>query len=382
MSKRAPTDDSPFLIIFLIYLLPIFGWVTYCYLYLPLAFSWIVAILGMAILFTGSALLLTLVRSLKDEMPELAPELATIKAPTAPLIKPEPQADESLKYKKEIAELQSALQNKNQEILSRGEQIQSIGSENSLLKEKLAVLQEQQAVREDAAHRKLDEIQLESHQRQQIIQQLENQILDLRYEIKTLLQLTEVDYSHFGLESPKPLEQIPEELPVEHDQKEEAPLAERVTNIEDARRLLKRCIDIAQKMTGGYRSTSMNSLSATPYAFDLRRLADALRLESGALIVLYSPKDERILYASREAKALLDVSPEKLSVNFDQILQESSVLWKGAMAQLLTKSESCLALTLNSKNGTQISLQALLGPIPTGIFRSLVLGIIYPDQSH
>lgn len=72
-----------------------------------------------------------------------------------------------------------------------------------------------------------------------MVEQLECQIHDLRYEIKTLLQLTEVDYSKFVMEQPVKKAELDDELPrVQGNVKEE-----------EARILLRRCLDVAQKIT-------------------------------------------------------------------------------------------------------------------------------------
>lgn len=358
------------LIIFLIYLLPILFWVFYTFHETSLTFSWPITIVGLLLLCFGTAILFALFNA--KEEPAIIPlaQEEEISLPETVL----PIPDETPKFLQEIDLLQKNLQEKSSLIAKSDAEMLKVKEENQAIKEKLQSLNSNLAEKDEDSRRKIEELNLENHHKQQAIQQLENQIHDLRYEIKTLLQLTEVDYSAFT-EQVEPKIEAPH-LPIE-EWVEEPPLTGQVTSEEDARRLLKRCLDIAQKMTPGYQASSLRSLSADPYAFDLRRLGDSLRLEPGALILVYSPKDERILFANAQTKTLLGWGSDKFTQDFSSIIAESLPIWKSSVSQLLTKSEVNLTLTCKTKNDELVPLNTLIGSIPTGVFRSLVIGIVY-----
>lgn len=341
------TKYRPILIV-AIYLIPILSWIFY------IEQGWALATIGLSILFFGSALLISLFR-------EQHPVPAILPTPPAPIILP--QEDRSQEFLAKIDALQNVLKETELVLEAKEEELKSSLLENEELQQTVKSLKEAIAVEEEEMRKKIETLELESHQKQQASTQLENQIHDLRYEIKTLLQLTEVDYNQLGkeLKQIEPLEPIkPPPVPT------------------TARGLLTRCIDIAQKITAGYHSSSLRKISLDPYAFDLRRLSEALRQETGALILVYSPKEERVLFANAETKPLFGISPEQFAQDFTDYAADDFPKWKNGILQLLTKSDIQLSLEFQTKGGESLHLRALLGSIPTGVFRSLVVGVLHP----
>src|SRR5690606_434777 len=95
----------------------------------------------------------------------------------------------------------------------------------------------------------------------QQIAQLEIKVSDLTYEIKTLIQLAEIENQSMPIYSSLPLEQAGSIYPPLSDifEEEISCLPEKkVRNSMQANIQLKRCIDIAQKITGAshYYNTS------------------------------------------------------------------------------------------------------------------------------
>ena len=360
-------NENEWIQVLFLYSIPILSWILYTHEAASLEFSFVIAASGFVILFFGSALLITL---LKREVPA-AQVLAPVFEPAPVVIQQAPVLTEEsiLPYKEQVASIQSELEEKEREIQSMTEQLTHALGEHQEIKEKLTEVMETSAQKEEEARKKIEALELESHQKMQTSKHLENQIHDLRYEIKTLLQLTEVDYTQLGMEPEKKEEVVQE------------PVIEPIIPTQSkgsARSRLTRCIDIAQKITAGYHSSSLRSLSLDPYAFDLRRLSDALRHETGALILVYSPKEERILFANGETKSILGMSPEQLTQDFTEIVGSEFITWKSGVTQLLTKSEVNIAIEFKTKSFGSIALNALMGPIPTGVFRSLVVAVLQP----
>jgi hypothetical protein len=361
-------NENEWIQVLFLYSIPILSWIIYTHQEASLEFSFLVAGSGFVILFFGSALFISL---LKRQVPE--PQVFAPVFESAPVVMQQQDpvfTEESiLPYKEQIESIQYELGEKEREIQSMTEQLTHALREHQEIKEKLTEVMETSAQKEEEARKKIEALELESHQKMQTSKHLENQIHDLRYEIKTLLQLTEVDYTQLGMEPSKKQEVVAEAVvePV-------APMQPKGS----ARSRLTRCIDIAQKITAGYHSSSLRSLSLDPYAFDLRRLSDALRQEVGALILVYSPKEERILFANGETKAILGISPEQFAQDFTEIAGSDFSTWKSGVTQLLTKSEVNITVEFTTNAFGPVALNALMGPIPTGVFRSLVIAILQP----
>ena len=170
--------------------------------------------------------------------------------------------------------------------------------------------------------------------KQQVIEQLETKVRDLTYEIKTLLQIAEKvqgdkppNIVHMPLgglavaETHTPYQVQETERPVRQS------LEKPVLMSNSIAAQLKRCLDIAQKITGGShyanRLTRTRDLSLDNNALDLRRLCDSLSSEASSPLWVYSQKESKLLFANQEIKNLLGWHPEKFIQNFSEILNRS-----------------------------------------------------------
>ncbi len=234
----------------------------------------------------------------------------------------------------------------------------------------------------------------EMEKRQEQISQLDTKVHDLSYEIKTLLYLHE--------EEKVPTKSAPlmkeemssfNETPKAHKEQARSVIEASVdqdNNIQgkmiqapiEAAFLLKKCINIAQKLTGANyysnESSRYREFSSSYFAIDQRRLFDSLRSEIGALLVVYSQKENKLLFANNESKTLLGWSPEKFLTDFASIMQEGVQDWKKALHTLATTSESQARLLAKTKQGQEILLNCHLGIIPSGLFRNYIIGVLYP----
>lgn len=240
-----------------------------------------------------------------------------------------------------------------------------------------------------------DDQRTEMEKRQEQIYQLDTKVHDLSYEIKTLLYLNEdhsipvkapVTYkepdttvSHAfvkGIQHSVPAEQATTAL------QEWQGLENPVKTPVEATALLRKCINMAQKLTGanyhGHDSSLYREFSSSFSAIDQRRLFDNLRSEQGALIIVYSQKENKLLFVNNESKRLLGWSPEKFVADFVSIVHEAMNEWKKALSLLATSPDSQARLLAKSKQGQEIILNCQLGLIPTGIFRNYIIGILYP----
>lgn len=220
--------------------------------------------------------------------------------------------------------------------------------------------------------------------RQQQINHLETKVSDLTYEIKTLLKLAETNISNLGLDSSSNMTSFRKEGEgggfAAVDEPVFVPGNRQINTPEEASLQLKRCLDIAQKITGSYRFNSHTSHFAEgttdSFTIDLRRLSDRLRIENSCTILLYSPKENQVLFVNNQIKIALGWNPEIFIQNFNEILQNSNA-WRQGISSLSTRSEAQIQLPFKTKSGTESLLHVHLAMIPTGIFRQYIMVILY-----
>lgn len=243
----------------------------------------------------------------------------------------------------------------------------------------------------------LEDQRAEMEKRQEQIHQLDTKVHDLSYEIKTLLYLHEEEGGYVKGENTKeekfsyPLfeEQIESEDKITNPSIIETPSVEEnllqenaIHSPGEAALFLKKCIGIAQKLTGAnYYSNESSRYREFPssyLAIDQRRLFENLRGESGALVIVYSQKEQKVLFVNNETKGLLGWSPEKFLNQFTSIMQEGMQDWNKALHALATASESQVRLLAKTKQGQEVMLNCHLGVIHSGLFRNYVIGVLYP----
>lgn len=221
--------------------------------------------------------------------------------------------------------------------------------------------------------------------KQQQIALLEGQVRDLHYEIKTLMEVEErqsiirfpmdryrakeFDYAT----QPSPEEDLLSVSPPHIHGPNEASLQ------------LKRCLDIAQKITGGQYmhsrpSSRLKDLPVENTALEMRRLFDNLRSENQATILLYSPKESKLLFVNNPIKSLTGWTPEKFVQQFQELQSDGGEAWRHSINQLSFKNETQATFWLASKSGEHTCFNCQLGLIRTGSFRHYVLGVLYPTK--
>lgn len=216
-----------------------------------------------------------------------------------------------------------------------------------------------------------------AEKKQQLNAILETKVSDLTYEIKTLLQLAE---THSSVMEPDEAQHSKIPFPFEKDSGLLSQAEKQIHTSEEASAQLKRCLDIAQKITGSHHfgnpSSAFMNFPADSFAIDLRRLCDSLRSENNSAILFYSPKENQMLFTNHLIKTLTGWSPEKFAQNFSQIMQNQDI-WTQGIASLSMRSEAQIKLLLKTKSGQDTPFQAHLGIIPTGIFKHHIIAVLY-----
>lgn len=213
--------------------------------------------------------------------------------------------------------------------------------------------------------------------KQQQIEHLDGKVRDLTYEIKTLLQLAEksaqVLHPHMAkIDSGSSKESQGLSLAAED---------EAIETGDDISQQLKRCIEMAQKITGSSHQGSKQSsrgreLPIDNYALDFRRLCDGLHNESSRAILVFSQKENKLLFVNQQIKELLGWHRDKFSQDFSEIIHDSQEAWHGILSQLAYKNECQAQLSMKTKSGQQVPVNCHVGVIPTGLFRSNIIVVL------
>jgi uncharacterized coiled-coil protein SlyX len=274
------------------------------------------------------------------------------------------------------AEIQSLIISQEDYRKGTEQTIELISAENKKLEEQLV---HKERLREEV-EQILAETRATSERRQQRINQLETKVRDLSYEIKTLLQLTDISEGD-QTQQPKTLHEA--KAPYYTDTlMHPIKLGEQqVQTEEDAIEQLKRCLNTAQKLTGSsHYSNSSSRLRGIPvdnFALDLRSLFDSLRSETSCAVLVYSPKEDKLLFANDQIKHLTGWSADKFIQNFDHIVQEGKDEWREGIGQLSSRAQSKVRLIVKSRSNEDTLIHGVLGAIPTGIFRNHIIVIMY-----
>ncbi|WP_042280697.1 hypothetical protein [Candidatus Protochlamydia sp. R18] len=298
--------------------------------------------------------------------------------------------DEERKREEELALKQSEIQKlveENQSLISQTQQTQQDFADYKLFSEEQL---KQKQLQINFLQQTIEDQRSEMEKRQDQIFHLDTKVHDLSYEIKTLLYLHETESNTskkeelFKNNSNGPFIEDFDDFPTHTSIIPSLDLKNGywVKTTIEASALLKKCINMAQKMTGANyynnETTRYREFSTSNYAIDQRRLFDNLKNEEGGLIVVFSQKDQKLLFANQQSKALLGWSADKLISDFAQIIQEGLNEWRRGLAALTTAAESQIRLLAKNKNGQEVLLSCQLGIIPSGLFRSYVIAIFYP----
>ncbi len=392
------------LAIILCYALPLLFQIFFNLIQNPTTLFWLSTALGLLITALGSLILFSLMTSWEGIHLATKTEIVTIEPPP-----PEPTLDPKL-----LEEAEERFQILFEELSSSKSQCSQFEEELTATSSEVLVLSkenEKQRKELEQTHKEFEHFKASSEEKleqnhlflgeyqhtineqrnvvetkQQIIEQLESKVRDLTYEIKTLLQIAE------KVQNDKPTAVVPLALgalvlceentpyqPVEGDRLSRQHIEKSAVMSNGIAAQLKRCLDIAQKITGGShyanRLSRIRDLPIDNNALDLRRLCDSLRSEASSPLWVYSQKESKLLFANQEIKNVLGWHPEKFIQNFSEIISGNPVEWQNALAQLAYKNNCQAQLNMKTKSGQSVNMECHLGVISTGLFRGHIIGI-------
>ncbi len=222
----------------------------------------------------------------------------------------------------------------------------------------------------------VNELRGAMERKQDQIEKLQDSVSDLSYDLDTLLKLSNFDSVKEAGEGNKSHE---EASPVK-----ELPRTPSTFCAQDASSLLKKCINVAQKLTSNQFTTSsrFRELPINSTALDQRRLFESFRSETSCLIVMYSMKEGALTFANDMTKHMLGWTPDKFVQEFSHLFQEGQEEWRTALQSLSHQSEAICRFTLKTRLEEPLSFACHMGMIPTGVFKNYVVGVLYEDKER
>lgn len=403
MLKELDDRKDLALIAFLIYLIPILMILFFLSFYISLQVLWPFYTIGILLAAIGSIFIFALIQNstrsiekndIVDEVSE-PEEIQEVNNSFYEAMENEiTTLNELLSENKLALEEQLVLYaNQSEDLKYFKEKLKKQEDDYFLLQEefkKYQLLSENQIEEEKKLHmdalETISELRANTHHKQQQIEILENKIHDLSFEIKTILQITDLT-SIISSKEIEPGNMTHDtahayQVPLDDNEEMDDFTLSHVTSSDDAKKQLKRCIDIAQKITGAQHLSSNKSrfgdFSFDNYALNLRRLYDSLRSENSCTIFVFSPKENKLIFINNQVKELLGWNPEKFVLDFEDIVQDGILEWKHSLSQLSIVNYNQSRLVMKAKSGKDLLLHCQIGLIPTGVFKGNVIGVLYP----
>lgn len=378
--------------IVILYLLPIVLLSGYSLGLMTLQSSWSIFSIGLLLAFAGSCgLFLMLCKwemvPITDVMDAASPQIVER------ILPPDPELEINAKrLQEQVAEQQIKQEQLLAEIQAKQEELQRSYQEHERFRHHMEQVVQELESRQQVMHDQFEkneetvqEQQKKSYDSRVIIEKQQQRILELEakeqelnYEIETLLQVTHLEAlpeeTNDIISPPYPPSNRPEGIPLppypigstSHDG---------VTK-ETASGLLKRCVEIANKMAGVGSNSRLRDLPLENYVLDMRRLCDNLRMETSNPVLLYSQKESKVLFANGQIKNILGWPSEKVVQIFPEIIQEGAEEWRKGIQQLSTQSEAKICVPMKAKDGQALLVHCHLGAISNGLFRNLIIVVL------
>lgn len=395
-ASSSPRRYSILLAILLSYLVPILILSTYRAHILPQSSDWTVFSLGLLMGCVGSVCLFWQMQEWETQ--ENQPLAASAASEAVAESVPEPEvvqsAEPSEDWEKKYSQLLEGTQNHQEnmrQLQQDNENSQRMANDLQKELEELRNSMYEQLKQKDVELQDRQQALLEQRtvitKQEEAISALESREQELNYEIKTLLRFASLDnepsedLSGVEISPNKHAVQAPPEEPRSAYVQGVSPFTSKVSAPEAAEKQLQRCLEIASKMTNSQifnHPSRQRDVPMDNYALDLRRLCDSLREENNSTIILFSQKDNKLLFVNDQIKTLLGWAPEAFVPEFTDIIQPGLDEWKKGLNHLMSNSEARLRILMRSKTGQTIPLNCHLGAIQAGLFRYHLIGVLYP----
>ena len=195
---------------------------------------------------------------------------------------------------------------------------------------------------------------------------LESRINDLSYELKTILELKDVENS-INRTQWKPLKNIPSSETLNY-------------STYNAKQELKKCINIAEDIKGANylnnKNTNSVAMQFSNSIYDIRSLNEYYR-NINTCIVIYSPKEDKLLFANRHVSELTGWPTERFLNDFYKLIQTNITDWRECIQSIKQNHYESIRLNIKSKTGKSSIIDCHLGLISKGAFENNIVGVLY-----
>lgn len=382
------------LMIILCYFLPIITLTSFSMGMMPQNSSWTVFTLGLLISVSGSSVLFLLINQWagiwQKQMNEIKKSVINNANTPAIALPSSIATNETSDFSQEFENNQMTLTAK---IEANGLEMEELRKENSSLhKQKKQFSQEQehlktsfqeQLAQKDAAINECKQtIALQStisEKFQKQLSLLEAKERDLTYEIKTLLQMSEIAKQPVKAPFERSAslssnQQFKFSNILKEPTSAAAPSNLTIRSPHMAAVELHHCLELAKKAD----STSA-AAGPTDIALEQKNLFNRLRRENSCGILLFSPVEDKILFVNDEVCEQSGWSLEQFQTSFQEIVQETGLqTWKKSLHELSLQNEVQIQLPIKAQTGIEKLFYCRLGTVPSGTFRNHVIGVLYP----
>jgi hypothetical protein len=186
---------------------------------------------------------------------------------------------------------------------------------------------------------------------------LKERVTDLNFEIKTILQLDEMNL---------PLQ----EYTFDSSQDEEL----------SKYSLLRHSLDLIQSIKGGRRLNSNLTNSIKYSVFDLRALQEKLTDIDSCLLILYSHVLENVIFVNSIVKELLNVTAEHFMHGFNELIDCQRKEWKEVVTHVKRHEEKDFNLLLKDKQSNEYRFESRLSIVHSGLFKGTILVVAIPEK--
>jgi hypothetical protein len=287
------------------------------------------------------------------------------------------------KSKQEVLELNIEMDQKLEEIRHAYLEFEDLRKEYARLDEEFRLYQTEELKKEQHQEvvikdyqKTIQEQRTILKKKQSYIEQLEEKVKELRYEIRSLLQIgesTSSSLSSMEISDPK-------EMTAYY-------LGKGNQNYFDIESQLDHYVEVAESFTGaehlGYLTgTGPRFLDGTQsYTIDLRRLFDCYREETGIVLIVLSLIEKKILFTNPYVKSVLGWGSERFSQEFPQLLSvEGNKLWDEALKTVIEKGGVKTAFNLSHKDGRELSMTCGIKKIGKGPFQNQAVGVLFTQR--
>ena len=210
----------------------------------------------------------------------------------------------------------------------------------------------------------IEEQKEEINKRQNQIHHLDGKINDLSYEIKNLIQKSDLVHTPA----------VP-------------PYEERSNQIENSGLVAKAWVVARELVSFGQKLTSSNyyedessrykGFSQSQFSTEQRKLFTRLNQEKSYVVLLYSLAEQKLVFVSDSMQEFFGIDPSHFLINYASYFVDGGLEWQKFISQMPAAVELHSKLHLSNTKGKNIGCDINISLISKGLFRNYLICILY-----